>query len=143
MTGPQRAALYRFFDARDRLLYIGITEILDTRLASHRRRSPWRSEIARHTVEWHSSRRAASDAEVAAIRTERPIHNDKSVRTGARSPDAAKSHALAKAMQARERLETALRLCEAVGVAVAEMADVSGYTAAQLALIATPANPQK
>lgn len=69
-------ALYRFFDAENDLLYIGITHRLEGRLAQHKRVKPW-GEVASITLEWHSSRRDAIAAEVEAIQAERPRWNVK------------------------------------------------------------------
>lgn len=74
-TPSKRTALYRHFDASGRLLYIGISLNAVSRLAQHRITSPWFEDIARIELEWHETRTAAHDAERAAIRDERPIHN--------------------------------------------------------------------
>jgi predicted GIY-YIG superfamily endonuclease len=71
----QRTALYRHFDAKDRLLYIGISLSAIQRLAQHSQGAAWFEEITRVEVQWFGSRKEASDAEVEAIRTERPLHN--------------------------------------------------------------------
>lgn len=71
----QRTALYRHFDAKDRLLYVGISLSAIQRLAQHSQAAAWFEEITRVEVQWFGSRKEASDAEVEAIRTERPLHN--------------------------------------------------------------------
>jgi predicted GIY-YIG superfamily endonuclease len=68
-------ALYRFYDASDALLYVGITGELKTRFAQHAADKRWWAKVARKTVEWHPTRQAASLAELAAIRTEHPAYN--------------------------------------------------------------------
>lgn len=68
-------ALYRHFDKAGALLYIGIAVDPAKREAEHRRESEWAARIHRIEVEWHESRRAARDAERAAIATERPPFN--------------------------------------------------------------------
>jgi len=75
---PERTALYRYFDADDGLLYIGISNDPDFRWKAHlygSDRNGWPSKVARRTVEWFDSRRLALAAEAEAIRTERPRHN--------------------------------------------------------------------
>lgn len=79
---PERAscvsvptALYRHFDSEGKLLYVGISLNAVSRLAQHRLSAAWFMEIAKIEIEWHPSREAACDAEVAAIQTERPAHN--------------------------------------------------------------------
>lgn len=75
---PERTALYRLYDAEDRLLYVGITNDPDFRWKAHLYSSkPWPKQVARHEIEWHSSRRRALKAEVTAIQAERPLHNGK------------------------------------------------------------------
>ena len=68
-------ALYRFYAAGGRLLYIGITDDLRARLAAHEARKSWWPEVRRTTVEWHTTRQEALAAEAAAIRAECPVHN--------------------------------------------------------------------
>lgn len=71
----ESTALYRFYDAADRLLYVGITSDPADRWARHAAEKPWWPEVARHAVEWLSSRDAALAAEAAAIVAEEPLHN--------------------------------------------------------------------
>jgi predicted GIY-YIG superfamily endonuclease len=68
-------ALYRLFASNRKLLYVGITGDLKTRLAAHAETKPWWPEVARKTVEWHMTRASAAKAEVKVIRSERPLHN--------------------------------------------------------------------
>lgn len=72
---PRRTALYRFYDADDVLLYIGISDHLATRHMSHVAESSWMEFAARSTIERHPTRAEAADAEVAAIRAESPLFN--------------------------------------------------------------------
>jgi hypothetical protein len=67
--------LYRHYDARDRLLYVGISLSAVGRLAQHRSDSGWYSDITRVTVERFATRQQALDAEALAIKSERPLHN--------------------------------------------------------------------
>jgi predicted GIY-YIG superfamily endonuclease len=73
---PERTALYRYFDASDDLLYIGISNDPDFRWKAHlygSDRNGWPSKAVRRAVEWFASRPLALAAE--AIRTECPRHN--------------------------------------------------------------------
>jgi len=68
-------ALYRFFDAGGRLLYIGISLNPGVRWKQHRADKPWWTEVATVTVEAHPDRTAVQAAEREAIRAERPRYN--------------------------------------------------------------------
>jgi hypothetical protein len=67
--------LYRLYGVSDLLLYVGITEDLKTRFATHASLKRWWPEVTRKTVELHAKRDDAAEAELAAIRTEDPLHN--------------------------------------------------------------------
>lgn len=70
-----RTALYRLLAANGRLLYVGISNNPDTRWGGHSTNQPWWHEVADRKVEWFANRRAAEEAEVKAIKEERPLHN--------------------------------------------------------------------
>lgn len=70
-----RVAIYRFFDADDELLYVGISSDPALRWMQHRATKPWASEVAMRVIEWLPSRLDALLAEVQAIRTEQPRYN--------------------------------------------------------------------
>lgn len=72
---PERTALYRFFDAAGRLLYVGVSGNTETRWRQHAESKPWWPDVADKTTEWLDSRPEALDAERVAIRTEKPLHN--------------------------------------------------------------------
>lgn len=68
--------IYRLFDVRGSLLYIGISEDFDRRLAEHRKSQPWAAEIHHiHLISVTSTRRDGEVVEAALIVAERPIHN--------------------------------------------------------------------
>lgn len=66
--------VYRLFNARGILLYLGMSGDPDTRIAVHRSTQPWRAEIATWTVEWLPNRHAALVAEQVAIDAELPCY---------------------------------------------------------------------
>jgi predicted GIY-YIG superfamily endonuclease len=70
-----RTALYRYYDARGRLLYIGITNSVTRRDNQHGTGKRWRSQIATSRVEWFPTRTDALEAERRAIRREHPAFN--------------------------------------------------------------------
>lgn len=74
---PERTALYRLYDADDRLLYVGISKRPAVRWAEHAidKADLWWADVVRKTVEWFETREEAETAEVRAIRTEKPEHN--------------------------------------------------------------------
>lgn len=76
----QPTALYRWYDDNGQLLYVGITGSLAGRQDAHGRKSSWAEFAARSTVERYPERAAAEQAEVTAIKAERPlfnhVHND-------------------------------------------------------------------
>lgn len=67
--------LYRLFDARRRLLYVGITNDLDRRLRGHRFGKSWWPEVTSWTTQEFSARELALEAEAQAIRLEHPAYN--------------------------------------------------------------------
>ncbi len=73
-------ALYRWYDAADRLLYVGISKSLAQRQDSHARRSSWEQFAVRSTIVRYPTRRDAEEMERAAIIREQPlfnhVHND-------------------------------------------------------------------
>ena len=70
--------LYRFYNADDELLYIGISLSAVHRASQHRRGKSWWPEVARMTVERiYGDRKHAESVEGAAIRRERPKYNIK------------------------------------------------------------------
>ena len=71
--------LYRYFDSKNRLLYVGISISAATRLGQHRTASGWYTDAVRIDIEKFASRRAAMSAEKEAIKLEKPQHNIKHV----------------------------------------------------------------
>lgn len=70
-----RTALYRLFDAADRLLYVGISTQPTRRFGEHAHDHAWGQEVAQTTVEWFDNRETALVAEREAILGEDPPYN--------------------------------------------------------------------
>ena len=68
-------SLYRMWDVTGKLLYVGISDDIGSRLWQHARKKPWFTDVARIEIQQHLDRPAALIAEESAIRTERPAHN--------------------------------------------------------------------
>jgi hypothetical protein len=86
--------VYRFFDARDTLLYIGVAVGDETnRAQAHQKQAPWYVFVDRLTTQSFDDVRAADLAEFDAIVAEKPVFNLRNNRTRA----------------AQERLATYLR----------------------------------
>lgn len=69
------AELYRHYDEKGTLLYVGISLNTIKRLAAHRTASAWFDEISRIEIERFPTRMEAMMAERAAIRNENPVYN--------------------------------------------------------------------
>lgn len=67
--------LYRFFDANDHLLYIGITINFGGRMAKHAKLKTWWGEVARIEIERLPDLESLRIAERKAIMAETPRHN--------------------------------------------------------------------
>jgi len=68
-------ALYRFYDHREVLLYIGLTMDPATRWKAHSKQKPWWVEVTSIRIEHFPSREAVKAAEIAAIKAELPLYN--------------------------------------------------------------------
>lgn len=73
----QPTVLYRLYDCNDVLLYIGITNNLNRRLAQHAEDKTWWPQVDRNRtrVSFYDTRDAAEAAELVAIRDEEPKYN--------------------------------------------------------------------
>lgn len=67
--------VYRAYGSSGRLLYIGVAADPGSRWSTHRYKAPWWPDVARIDLEHLKDRKAALEAEKAAIISERPIHN--------------------------------------------------------------------
>lgn len=75
MEQAEQTALYRFYDHEDRLLYVGVTQYIKVRWATHRRVKSWWYEVVRREVEWFDTRELALEMETRTIIAERPTYN--------------------------------------------------------------------
>jgi predicted GIY-YIG superfamily endonuclease len=72
----ERTAVYRLYDATDRLLYVGISANPSKRWEGHKTYScRWWPAVARKKIEWYADRYLALAHEFLAIHYEEPIHN--------------------------------------------------------------------
>lgn len=71
----ERTAVYRFFDADDALLYVGVTQDFLARRQQHASTKGWWPEVRRHVVDWFDSPADALEVELEAIKGERPRYN--------------------------------------------------------------------
>jgi DNA-binding transcriptional regulator YhcF (GntR family) len=69
-------ALYRLYDSQGRLLYVGIATSPERRWLQHAAEKVWWPAVSRRDTEWFPSRAEAAAAEITAIRSERPCHNE-------------------------------------------------------------------
>jgi predicted GIY-YIG superfamily endonuclease len=70
-----RHVLYRFYSDSRALLYVGITDQLQFRLAQHAEDKHWFDSVATIEVSFYSSRAELEAAEREAIALEKPMHN--------------------------------------------------------------------
>lgn len=73
-TFNRPTCVYRFYDAADQLLYVGLSVNFKNRRNAHRRREWWPT-VAREEVVWFDGREDAKAAEREALATESPLHN--------------------------------------------------------------------
>lgn len=67
--------LYRHFDIGHRLLYVGISLRVMSRLEQHRLAALWFDQIASVEITRYPDKKAAMSAEKAAIKIDRPLFN--------------------------------------------------------------------
>jgi predicted GIY-YIG superfamily endonuclease len=84
-AGEERHALYRFYDAHEELLYVGITDDPWRRWREHVLTQPWYPQVKHQAVSWYDTEAEATGAEKRAIRSERPRFN---VAGAVRAPEA-------------------------------------------------------
>lgn len=74
-ASERRTALYRFYDERENLLYVGITNDPWRRWRDHVQQKPWYPQVKHQATTWYGTEQEARRAEDRAIRTERPRFN--------------------------------------------------------------------
>lgn len=67
--------LYRMYDIKNRLLYIGLTSDPPARFKNHKFNRWWWDEVANIGIEQFQSQKALRAAEARAIRDEGPLYN--------------------------------------------------------------------
>lgn len=72
---PTPVHLYRHYDAKGILLYVGISKNFSARFSAHKMHSAWAPRSVRITVEIFPDRIAANIAELKAIEKEKPLYN--------------------------------------------------------------------
>lgn len=71
----RRTALYRFYDTRETLLYVGITNDPWRRWRQHVAQKPWYPQVKHQAITWYDTEPQARKAEKRPIRTEAPAFN--------------------------------------------------------------------
>lgn len=71
----EKTAVYRHYDADGALLYVGLSRNPLKRWGQHKALALWFYDISRIEIQWFDSREDASDAEIRAVKSERPIFN--------------------------------------------------------------------
>lgn len=77
-------AVYRFYDADERLLYVGITDEPKRRWRWHSKNAIWWQYAERRVTVWYDNREAAALEEKRAIFEESPLYNIIGVSQGVR-----------------------------------------------------------
>lgn len=71
-----KTAVYRLYDATDRLLYVGISTTPERRWGEHANEKLWWHWVSRRDVAWFESRAEALAVEAEAERREKPRFGD-------------------------------------------------------------------
>lgn len=153
MTGPidprRLTTLYRLYGANDVLLYVGTSIDPQDRWEQHARGKLWWSSVTRASVEWHPNRAAALAAERAAIKTEKPLHNDKATPDesvfpyrGIRGPSSESRlrRAVAEHRSALDRLAVAVDRAALSGLTPSEIAEQAELDEADILYLAQRLN---
>lgn len=70
-----KPTVYRLYDGKGHLLYVGATINVGSRMVQHRRTQPWWARVRRISVAHYPSRQEAEVAEALAIWRENPRFN--------------------------------------------------------------------
>lgn len=68
-------SLYRHFNSKGNLLYVGISKNPIKRLSQHEKTSHWSRQITKIEIEWFETHEQALEAERKTIRSKRPKYN--------------------------------------------------------------------
>lgn len=76
-TGPRDGitTVYRMFDHREKLLYVGISNRVDARIEQHRSTKEWFWQVERIATVNYPDRTTALNVEKHAIKNEKPVYN--------------------------------------------------------------------
>lgn len=74
-AGREPADLYRLFNRKDELLYVGVAREVNARMREHRDETPWFSAVTRIERTPYGDRPSAEYAEQVAIEQEQPAYN--------------------------------------------------------------------
>lgn len=74
-THAARTAVYRLYNSKGALLYVGVARNPAERMKFHQQFKKWWAEVSRTTEEWFDNRALALGAEAVAIRDESPLYN--------------------------------------------------------------------
>jgi hypothetical protein len=88
----EQAMVYRFFNGRNDLLYLGVTISPRGRWQAHKASAPWWSDVRWVSIKLYPHERSALDAEVVAIKTERPPFNKRSAAHAKLTPSSCAPH---------------------------------------------------
>ena len=75
----KKYCVYKHYNAKGDLLYVGMSKHLPRRTLNHQGASVWFLEVAEIKVEWHDTQKAASLAERISIFKENPKFNKRKV----------------------------------------------------------------
>lgn len=73
--GTNETAVYRLYDANDRLLYVGMGRNPMGRWSSHADQHAWWPSVVRFEVTWYPNRREAAAEERRALKEDDTVHN--------------------------------------------------------------------
>jgi len=73
----KRYILYRAYGERDDLLYIGKSKTIMSRITAHLARSDWKLRVVKLLFEDYKDQESLDDAEIKAIKKEKPLYNKK------------------------------------------------------------------
>jgi hypothetical protein len=79
VTWVKRPCVYRHFDVEGGLLYVGACSNYDRRMAQHKNKSPWFSQIHKSSIHFYETLSEALAVERKAIWLENPMYNEQRI----------------------------------------------------------------